>query len=139
MKYDIDSGAVSTFANDVQSFATIADSTFLLQFVPVPFTAPEHPHKLTRWTAAALQPVKVVEDFHYDKLAAEDNRWIVGESGIGYGRGTAIYDTQTGEIQTAGKNCNSAVVTGKGRFLYIFGNKLIDDPALCDGPPPIPQ
>jgi hypothetical protein len=139
MKYDIDSGAVSTFANDVQSFVTVADSTFLLQFVPVPFTAPEHPHKLTRWTTAALQPVTVVEDFHYDKLAAEENRWIVGESGIGFGRGTAIYDTQTGEIHSAGKSCDSAVVTGKGRILYIFGTELIDDPALCDGPPPIPQ
>jgi hypothetical protein len=139
MKYDIDSGAISPLTKDVQSLATVGDSIYFLQFVPVPFTAPEHLHKLMRWTTGALEPVTVLEDFHYDKLAGHEKRWLLGESRLGYGRGSAIYDTQTGEIQSTGKSCDSAVVTGSGRILYIFGNELVEDRALCDGPPPIPN
>ena len=139
MKYDIDSGAILPLAKDVQSLVTLGDRIYFLQFVPVPFTAPEHPHKLTRWMPGSFEPVTVLEDFHYDKLAGHEKRWIVGESGLGYGQGSAIYDTQTSEMQSAGKSCDSAVVTGSGRILYIFGNEFVTDRALCDGPPPTPR
>lgn len=136
LRFDIDSAKISPFAKNVQSLVTIGDSIYLLQFVPVPFTAPEHPHKLTKWSAENSEPITVVEDFHYEQLTGNGNRWLVGRSAQGYSRGNAIYDTKTGQIQTAGKSCDTAIVTSSGKVLYTFGGELVADAAVCSGPPP---
>lgn len=136
LQYDIESGKISPFAQDVQSLVTVGDSIYLLQFVPVPFTMPEHPHKLTKWTAGNTEPATALEDFHYERLRGNASGSLVGESAEGYSRGAAIYDTKTGQIQTAGTSCGSAVVTSSGKILYIFGSEFVADPAVCSGPPP---
>ncbi|HEV2617885.1 MAG TPA: hypothetical protein VGU63_14890 [Candidatus Acidoferrales bacterium] len=136
LRYDIDSGKTSPFAKNVQSLVTEAGGLYLLQFMPVPFTNPEHPHKLTKWMPGNTEPATVLEDFHYDRLSGNGNNvWLIGESAGGYGRGTAIYNTQTGQIQTTGIGCGSAVVISSGKILYIFGNEFVADPSVCGGPP----
>jgi WD40-like Beta Propeller Repeat len=135
-RYDIESGKISPFAQDVQSLMTLGDTLYLLQFVPVPFSATEHPHRLTKWTAGATEPATVLGDFHYERLSGNGNGWLIGETAEGWNRGAAVYDTKTGQIQTAGTSCGSAVVTYSGRILYIFGNEFVADPAVCSGPPP---
>ncbi|MGH9731130.1 MAG: WD40 repeat domain-containing protein [Candidatus Acidiferrales bacterium] len=137
LRYDIDSGKTSPFAKNVQSLVPEADSLYLLQFIPVPFTNPEHPHKLTKWMPGNTEPATVLEDFHYDRLSGNRNNvWLIGESAEGYGRGAAIYNTKTGQIQTTGIGCGSAVVIPSGKILYIFGNELVADPSVCSGPLP---
>lgn len=137
MQFDIVSGKISPFAKDVQSFVTIGDSVYLLQFVPVPFSNPENPHKLTKWTMRNMQPVTLVEDFLYEQLTGSDgNPWLVARRARSYNAGLAIYDTKTGRIQTAGESCGTAIVTASGKVLYTFGSELIADPATCSGNPP---
>jgi hypothetical protein len=136
LQYDIESGKISPFAKDVQSLVTVGDSIYLLQFVPVPFTMPENPHKLTKWTAGNAEPATVLEDFHYERLSGNANGSLLGESAEGYSRGTAIYDPKTNQIQTAGTSCSSAVVISSGKILYIFGKEFVADARVCSGPPP---
>jgi hypothetical protein len=137
MQFDIASGKISPFVKDVQSFVTIGDSVYLLQFVPVPFSNPENPHKLTKWTIGNMQPVTLVEDFLYEQLSgSHSNPWLVARGARNYSAGLAIYDTKTGRIQTAGKSCGTAIVTATGKVLYTFGSELIGDPAVCGGNPP---
>lgn len=137
MQFDIASGKISPFAKDVQSFVTIGDSVYLLQFVPVPFSNPENPHKLTKWTMGNMQPVTLVEDFLYEQLTGSaGNPWLVARRARNYSAGLAIFDTKTGQIQTAGKSCGTAIVTASGKVLYTFGSELIADPAMCSGNPP---
>ncbi len=136
MQFDIASGKITRFAKDVQSFVTIGDSVYLLQFVPVPATNPENPHKLTKWTMGSVEPVTVVEDFLYEELTGSDgNPWLVARRARNYSAGLAIYDTKTGHIQTAGESCDTAIVTASGRVLYTFGGELVADAAVCSGPP----
>ncbi|SRR6267154_5250163 len=135
LQYDIESGKISPFAKDVQSLVTVGDSIYLLQFVPVPFTMPENPHKLTKWTAGNAEPATVLEDFHYERLSGNANGSLLGESAEGYSRGTAIYDPKTDQIQTAGTSCSRAVVISSGKILYIFGKEFVADARVCSGPP----
>ncbi len=137
MQYEVTSGKITLFAKNVQSMATVGDSIYFLQFEPVPFTAPEHAHHLMKWTPGVAQPVSAVQDFRYLSLSASPGSpWLIGGSNSGYADGTAIYDTRTGQTQTAGKSCDNAVVTASGKVLYVFGNELVADAAVCSGPPP---
>jgi hypothetical protein len=137
VKYDFASGTIAPFAEQVQSFVTVGDSVYLLQFAPVPFTAPENKHRLTKWTAEKAEPVTAVADFPYMQLSgSHGSPWVVGESAAGYNRGAAIYDTRSGQMQAAGKSCGSAVVTLSGKVLYVFGNELVANAAVCSGPLP---
>jgi hypothetical protein len=136
LQYDIESGKISPFAKDVQALLTVGDSIYLLQFVPVPFSAPEHPHRLTKWTAGSAEPATVLEDFHYEQLSGNGNGWLVGQTAEGWNRGTAVYDTKTGQLQPAGTSCDRSVVTSTGKILYIFDSEFVTDPAVCSGPPP---
>ncbi len=137
LQFDMESGKIPPFAKDVQSLVTVGDSVYLLQFVPVPFTMPEHPHKLTKWMAGNAEPVTVLEDFPYEQLTGSNgNPWLVARRARNYSAGIAIYDTKTGQIQTAGKSCDTAIVTSSGKVLYAFGSELVADPAVCSGPPP---
>jgi hypothetical protein len=137
MRFEIASGKISPFAKDVQSFVTIGENIYLLQFVPVPATNPENPHKLTKWTTGNMEPVTLVEDFRYEQLTGSNaNPWLVARRALNYGAGFAIYDTKTGQIQTAGESCGTAIVTTSGKALYTFGGELIADPAVCSGNPP---
>jgi len=136
MRFDITSGKISPFAKDVQSFVTIGENVYLLQFVAVPATMPEHPHKLMTWTMGNMEPVTLVEDFLYERLTGSSaNPWLVARRAQNYGAGLAIYDTKTGQIQTAGESCGTAIVTTSGKVLYTFGGELIADPAVCSGNP----
>jgi hypothetical protein len=136
LQFEIASGKIFRFAKDVQSMVTVGDSLYFLQFEPVPFTTPEHAHKLTKWTAGNAEPVTVVEDFPYEQLTgSKDGPWLVGASAGGYGRGNAVYDTKTGHIEKAGKSCDTAIVTSSGRVFYTFGAELVTDAAVCSGPP----
>jgi len=137
MRFDIASGKKSPFAKDVQSFVTIGESVYLLQFVPVPFSDPEKPHKLTKWTVGKVEPVTLVEDFRYEELTgSEGNPWLVARRAQNYSAGLAIYDTKTGQLQRAGESCATAIVTTSGKVLYTFGGELIADPRVCSGNPP---
>jgi WD40 repeat protein len=137
MQFDIASGKISPFAKDVQSFVTIGDSVYLLQFVPVPFSNPENPHRLTRWTTGNTEPVTLVEDFLYEQLTGSNgNPLLVARRAQNYNAGLAIYDTKTRQVQTAGESCGTAIVTTSGKVLYTFGGELIADPAVCSGNPP---
>jgi WD40 repeat protein len=137
LQYDIESGKITPFAKNVQSLVTVGDSVYLLQFVPVPFSMPEHPHTVTKWTAGNAEPAMVVEDSHYEQLTGSTgNPWLVARNARNYSAGIAIYDTKTGQIRTAGASCGSAVVTSGGKILYIFGSEFIADPAACSGPAP---
>jgi len=138
MQYEIASGKISLFAKNVQSMVTVGDSLYLLQFEPVPFSNPEHTHKLKKWIPGNAEPVTVVEDFPYEQLSAStDGKWLVGGSAGGWGRGNAIYDMKTGHIEKAGKSCDTAIVTASGKVYYTFGAELVTDAAVCSGPPPL--
>ena len=137
MQFDIASGNILPFAKDVQSFVTIGGGVYLLQFVPAPFSNPQNPHKLTKWTIGKGEPVTVFEDFFYEQLTGSDsNPWLVARGARNYSAGLAIYDTRTGQIQTAGPSCGTAIVTTSGKVLYTFGRELIADPAVCSGNSP---
>lgn len=137
MQYEIASGKTTPFAKNLQSMALVGDSLYFLQFEPVPFTNPEHPHRLMKWSSGGAEPAVAVGDFRYMSLSAGPGRpWVVGGSNGGYADGAAVYDTRTGLLQTAGKSCSSAVVTASGKILYVFGNELVSDAAVCSGPPP---
>jgi hypothetical protein len=137
MQYEIASGKIALFGKNVQSMAAVGDSIYFLQFEPVPFTNPEHPHRLMKWTQGRAEPTVVLDDFRYLSLSASPGGpWLVGGSNGGYADGAAIYDTRTGQMQTAGKSCGSAVVTSSGKVLYVFGSELVADAAVCSGPPP---
>lgn len=137
MQYEIESGKISPFFRNIQSMATLSDGLYFLQYQPVPFTNPEHPHRLMKWTPGGEESSAVAEDFRYQSLRATlGSPWLVGESNGGYADGAAVYDTRTGQLQTAGKSCSSAVVTASGKILYVFGNELVADAAVCSGPPP---
>ncbi len=138
MQFDIASGKISSFVSNVQSMVTVGDSLYLLQFEPVPFTNPEHVHKLKKWTPGNADPVTVVEDFPYERISvSKDGQWLVGGSGGGWGRGNAIYNTKTGHIEKAGKSCDTAIVTAGDKIYYSFGAELVTDAAVCSGPPPL--
>ncbi len=138
MQFEIASGKISPFAKNVQSMVTVGDSLYFLQFEPVPFTNPEHAHKLKKWTPGNAEPVTVVEDFPYEQLSvSKDGQWLVGKSAGGYGRGNAIYETKTGHIEKAGKSCDTAIVTASGKVYYTFGAELVTDAAVCSGPAPL--
>ncbi len=140
MQYEIASGKITPFAKDVQSMVSVGDSVYLLQFEPVPFTMPEHPHRLTKWTAGTPEPITLAEDFHYFGLSGQHgSAWLVAGRGrgLGYNPGIALLDTKTGHIQTAGESCDTAIVTAGGKILYVFGNEFVADPAVCNGPPPL--
>ena len=138
LQYEIASGKVSPFAKNVQSMAAAGDSLYLLQFVPVPFTRPEGSHKLMKWSAGDAEPILVAKDFPYDLLAgSKDGRWIMGGSAGGYNRGSAVFETKSGHIEKAGKNCDTAIVTAGGKVYYTFGAELVTDAAVCNGPPPL--
>lgn len=131
-QFDLASGAVRTVATAVQSLAAAAGSVYYLQFEPVPFTNPEHPHALYRISAAAPQPVRVLEDFPYLALTAGGSgRWLTARL-----PSPAVYDTETGSTQTAGTSCQLAAALSDGTVLYTYGGQLIRDPKVCDGPPP---
>lgn len=137
MSFEIVSGKISLFAKDVQSFVTIGENVYLLQFVPVPATNPENPNKLTRWTTGNMEPVTLVEDFRYEQLTGGNaNPWLVARRAQNYSAGLAIYNTKTGQIQTAGESCGTAIVTANGKVFYTFGAELIADPSVCSGNPP---
>lgn len=136
-RYEISSGKISPFFKNIQSMATLGSSLYFLQYEPVPFSNPEHPHRLMKWTSEGAEPVVAVEDFPSMSLGAgPGSPWLVGGSNGGYADGTAVYDTRTGQMQTAGKSCSSTVVTASGKILYVFGNELVGDAAVCSGPPP---
>lgn len=138
MQYEISSGKISPFFKNIQSMATLSNSLYFLQYEPVPFSSPEHAHRLMKWTSGGAEPAVAVEDFRYMSLSAgPGSPWLVGGSNGGYADGAAIYDTRTGQLQTAGKSCSSAVVTASGKILYVFGNELVADAAVCSGPPPV--
>ncbi len=138
MQFEIASGNVSPFAKSVQSMVTVGDNLYLLQFEPVPFSNPEHAHKLKKWTPGNTEPVTVVEDFPYEQLSVgKDGKWLLGGSAGGWGRGNAIYDTKTGHVHKAGKSCDIAIVTASGKVYYTFGAELVTDAAVCSGPPPL--
>lgn len=137
MQYEIASGKIKAFFDNIQSMATLADSLYFLQYEPVPFTNQEHPHRLLKWTPAGAEPVSVVQDFRYQALSATPGSpWLVGGSRGGYDDGAAVYDTRTGRMQIAGKSCTSAGVTSSGKILYVFGNELVADAEVCNGPSP---
>jgi WD40 repeat protein len=137
MQYEIASGKITPFAKNLQSMALVGDSLYFLQFEPVPFPNPEHAHRLMKWTSGGVEPAVAVADFRYTSLSAgPGSPWLVGGSNGGYADGVAVYDTRTGQLQTAGKSCSSAVVTARGKILYVFGNELVSDAAVCSGSPP---
>jgi|GEM_PF-4411459 len=138
MEYDIASGKMGPFAENIQSMAAAGDSLYFLQFAIDPVTSRQQPHRLAKWKDGTIDSGNLVEDFRYVQLSGSHGRpWLVAESAGGYETGTAVFDTRMGKIQaTAGKSCESAIVTSSGRILYIFGNELIADPAVCSGPPP---
>lgn len=137
MRYEISTGKISLFVKDVQSMAASGDSIYFLRFKPVPFTNPENSHQLAKWTQGTDEPARLIEDFHFMSLSSSPgSRWLVGGSNGGYADGVAIYDTRTGQMQTAGESCSSAVVTANGKILYVFGNELVANAAVCSGPPP---
>lgn len=136
MQYEIASGKINPFFSNIQSMATLNDSLYFLQYEPLHFSNPEHPHRLMKWTSEGAEPAIAVEDFRYMSLSASPGSpWLVGGSNSGYADGAAIYDTRTGQLQTAGKSCSSAVVTASGKTLYVFGNELVAEAAVCSGPP----
>src|SRR5579859_281782 len=137
MRYEIASGTIAPFAGNVQSMAAAGGALYFLQFSPVPFTNPEHPHRLSKWVEGAAEPSTVLEDFPYMDLGgSHGSPWLLAGSAVGYAGGAAIYDTRTGQMQTAGRSCDYAIVTASGKILYIFGNEFVSDATVCAGPPP---
>ena len=129
--FDLATGTVRTVATAVQSLATAAGAVYYLQFEPVPFTNPEHPHPLYRISAGAPEPVRVLDDFPYLALTAGGSgRWLTARLPA-----PAAYNTETGATQTAGRSCQLAALAD-GTLLYTYGGELIRDARICDGPPP---
>lgn len=138
MQYEIASGKSSPFAEDVQAMLAVGDGVYLLQFKPVPFTNPENPHRLTKWAPGLPAPITLEEDFHYFGLTGRNGSpWLVAGSALGYNSGLGLYDMRTGQIQKAGSSCDTAIVTSSGKILYVFGNELIADSSVCNGPWPL--
>lgn len=138
MEYDIASGKMGPFAENIQSMATAGDTLYFLQFAVAPGTTPQQPHRLTKWKDGATEPVAVLDDFPYLRLSGgHRSPWLVAGSALGYSTGAAVFDTRSAQIRTVGKSCESAIVTSSGRILYVFGNELVADPAVCSGPPPL--
>ena len=138
MQYEIASGKISPFAEDVQAMVAVGDGVYLLQFKPVPFTNPENPHRLTKWAPGLPALITLEEDFHYFGLTGRNGSpWLVAGSALGYNSGIGLYDMRTGQIQKAGSGCDTAIVTSSGKILYVFGNELIADSSVCNGPSPL--
>lgn len=130
--FDLASGAVRTVAALVQSLVAAANAVYYLQFEPVPFTNPEYPHALYRISSGAPEPVRVLDDFPYLALTpGGSGRWLTARM-----PSPAVYDTETGATQTAGKSCQLAASLADGAVLYTYGGELIRDAHVCDGPPP---
>lgn len=137
MEYDVASGKMGPFSENIQSMAAAGDTLYFLQFALAPGNTPRQPHRLAKWKDGALEPVTVLEDFPYFALrGSARSPWLIAGSVLGYATGTAVYETRSAELRTAGKSCASAIVTSSGRILYVFGNELVADPAVCSGPPP---
>jgi hypothetical protein len=133
LQFDIATGKTSLFANNVQSVVSAGSNIYFMQFEPVPFTNREHPHGLMKWAVGDPAPTTLIEDFPYLQLFPNGSRWLIAQSGT---NGTAIYDLETGRIETAGASCDTAVVTSSGEVLYVYGGELITDVAVCSGAPP---
>ena len=133
LQFDIATGKTSLFANNVQSVVSTGSSIYFMQFEPVPFTNPEHPHGLMKWAIGDPAPTRLIEDFPYLRLLPGGPRWLIAQSGT---NGTAIDDMETGKIETAGASCDTAVVTSRGEVLYVYGGELVTDVAVCSGAPP---
>lgn len=140
MEYEIPSGKMGPFAENTRAMAAAGDGIYFLQFAMDQATSREQPHRLMQWKDETAKPVAVLEDFPYLLLSGSHRSpWLLAGTAGGYTTGTAVYDTRTGQIQTAGKSCSAAVVTASGRILYVFGNEFVADAAVCNGPPPLSQ
>ena len=129
MGFEIATGTTSLFAKNVQSVVDAGNNVYFLQFEPVPFANPEHPHTLMHWAMGAPGPVTVVEDLPGAVQLSGGRRWLVAQKNTG---GTAIDDLETGEIKSVGGACDTAVVSSGGEVLYIYGGELISDVADCN-------
>ena len=138
MEYEIASGKMGPFAENTRAMTAAGDGIYFLQFAMDQATSREQPHRLMQWKDGTAKPVAVLEDFPYLLLSGSHRSpWLIGGSAGGYATGAAVYDTRTGQIRaTAGNSCQFALVTSSGKILYVFGNELIADAAVCSGPPP---
>lgn len=60
MEYDIASGKIGPFAENIRAMAAAGDSIYFLQFAVDPVTSRQQPHRLVKWKDGATEPGSLV-------------------------------------------------------------------------------